>query len=101
MQSPYPIRFGYVRSQRRPLAEAADSEPRLAGERDAQPALHRQHPGQLCGRLRDEGIPVSRATMHFRTHHPQWLGARILWNTGLTEAKITTFDYGIETRRSF
>ncbi len=56
---------------------------------------------QLCGRLRDEGIPVSRATMHFRTHHPQWLGARILWNTGLTEAKITTFDYGIETTPQF
>jgi adenylate cyclase len=56
---------------------------------------------QLCDRLRDEGIPVSRATMHFRTHHPQWLGARILWKTGMTEAKITTFDYGIETTPEF
>jgi len=56
---------------------------------------------QLCDRLRDEGIPVSRATMHFRTHHPQWLGARILWKTGMTEAKITTFDYGIENTPEF
>ncbi|MFK0330149.1 adenylate/guanylate cyclase domain-containing protein [Rhizobium sp. NPDC090275] len=56
---------------------------------------------QLCDRLRDEGIPVSRATMHFRTHHPQWLGARILWQTGMTEAKITTFDYGIENTPQF
>ncbi len=56
---------------------------------------------QLCDRLRGEGIPVSRATMHFRTHHPQWLGARILWRTGMTEAKITTFDYGIENTPEF
>lgn len=56
---------------------------------------------QLCGRLRDEGVPVSRATMHFRTHHPQWLGARILWRVGMTEANITTFDYGIENTPQF
>ena len=56
---------------------------------------------QLCDRLRDEGIPVSRATMHFRTHHPQWLGARLLWRTGMTEAKITTFDYGTENTPQF
>ncbi|WP_160009400.1 adenylate/guanylate cyclase domain-containing protein [Rhizobium sp. 18055] len=56
---------------------------------------------QLCGRLRDEGVPVSRATMHFRTHHPQWLGARLLWRVGMTEANITTFDYGIENTPQF
>ncbi len=56
---------------------------------------------QLCERLRDEGVPVARATMHFRTHHPQWLGARILWSTGLKEAKIATFGYGIENTPQF
>ncbi len=46
---------------------------------------------QMCQRLRDEGVPVARASLHFRTLHPQWLGARILWKTGLREARIDTF----------
>ncbi|MDM9629681.1 adenylate/guanylate cyclase domain-containing protein [Rhizobium sp. S152] len=56
---------------------------------------------EMCERLREAGIPVARSTLHFRTHHPQWLGARILWTTGLKEAKITTFDYGVETTSQF
>jgi adenylate cyclase len=24
----------------------------------------------LCSRLRDAGVPVARASLHFRTHHP-------------------------------
>jgi adenylate cyclase len=56
---------------------------------------------QLCERLRVVGIPVARATIHFRTHHPQWLGARILWRSGMSEAKITTFDYGVESTPQF
>ncbi|MEF0943829.1 adenylate/guanylate cyclase domain-containing protein [Rhizobium sp. BR 362] len=55
----------------------------------------------LCVRLRAAGIPVGRATMHFRTLHPQWLGARILWRTGLEEASISTFSYGVETTPQF
>ena len=34
---------------------------------------------QLCIRLRRAGIPVKRGTLHFLIHHPQWLGARMLW----------------------
>ncbi|TCR91714.1 adenylate cyclase [Rhizobium sp. BK376] len=56
---------------------------------------------EMCRRLSEAGVPVARATLHFRTHHPQWLGARILWRTGLTEAKITTFGYGVETTPQF
>lgn len=56
---------------------------------------------EMCQRLRGEGVPVARSTLHFRTHHPQWLGARILWSTGMLEAKITTFDYGVETTPQF
>ncbi|WFU11994.1 adenylate/guanylate cyclase domain-containing protein (plasmid) [Rhizobium sp. CB3090] len=55
----------------------------------------------LCVRLRAAGIPVARATMHFRTLHPQWLGARILWRTGLDEANISMFSYGVETTPQF
>ncbi|AVA24451.1 adenylate/guanylate cyclase domain-containing protein [Rhizobium sp. LEGMi198b] len=55
----------------------------------------------LCGRLRAAGIPVARATLHFRTLHPQWLGARILWRIGMEEANISTFSYGVETTPQF
>ncbi len=55
----------------------------------------------LCVRLRAAGVPVARATLHFRTLHPQWLGARILWRIGLEEANISTFSYGVETTPQF
>ncbi|MGV1845680.1 MULTISPECIES: adenylate/guanylate cyclase domain-containing protein [unclassified Rhizobium] len=51
---------------------------------------------EMCDRLVAEGVPVARATLHFSTRNPQWLGARILWETGMTEAEIRTFDYGVE-----
>ncbi|WP_037433146.1 adenylate/guanylate cyclase domain-containing protein [Sinorhizobium fredii] len=50
----------------------------------------------LCRRLSDAGVPVARATLHFRIHHPQWIGARILWRKGLSEAEIDTYEYGVE-----
>jgi adenylate cyclase len=50
----------------------------------------------MCTRLAADGLPVARATLHFSTRNPQWLGARILWKTGLTEAEIQTFGYGVE-----
>lgn len=56
---------------------------------------------ELCGKLLDAGIPVSRGTLHFRTLHPQWLGAKILWRKGLREAEISTFGYGVEDTAQF
>ncbi|WP_426229128.1 adenylate/guanylate cyclase domain-containing protein [Pararhizobium sp. DWP3-4] len=50
----------------------------------------------MCDRLNQAGIPVSRGTLHFRILHPQWLGARILWRKGMKEADIQTFGYGVE-----
>jgi adenylate cyclase len=50
----------------------------------------------MCNRLNQAGIPVSRGTLHFRILHPQWLGARILWQRGMEEADIQTFGFGIE-----
>ncbi|MEZ0000504.1 adenylate/guanylate cyclase domain-containing protein [Sinorhizobium fredii] len=50
----------------------------------------------LCRRLSEAGVPVARATLHFRIHHPQWIGARILWRKGLAEAEIDTYEYGEE-----
>ncbi|HXV31484.1 MAG TPA: adenylate/guanylate cyclase domain-containing protein, partial [Sinorhizobium sp.] len=50
----------------------------------------------MCEGLAQAGVPLARATLHFRIHHPQWIGARILWRKGLSEAEIDTFDYGTE-----
>lgn len=33
----------------------------------------------FCARLVEEGLPVRRATLHLRTLHPQFYGARMLW----------------------
>ncbi|MCV9962783.1 adenylate/guanylate cyclase domain-containing protein [Pararhizobium sp. BT-229] len=51
---------------------------------------------EMCDRLNQAGVPVSRGTLHFRILHPQWLGARILWLKGMQEADIQTFGYGVE-----
>jgi adenylate cyclase len=55
----------------------------------------------LCERLSNAGIPVGRATLHFRINNPQWLGARIEWVPGLREARITTFEHGSEQTPEF
>ncbi|MBP2234287.1 adenylate cyclase [Sinorhizobium kostiense] len=51
---------------------------------------------EMCEKLSREGVPVARATLHFRIHHPQWIGARILWRKGLSEAEIDTYEHGTE-----
>jgi len=51
---------------------------------------------KMCERLVAAGVPVARATMHFRTHNPQWLGARVSWKPGMQTAELRTFEYGIE-----
>ncbi|PZM11364.1 adenylate/guanylate cyclase domain-containing protein [Rhizobium tubonense] len=56
---------------------------------------------EMCQRLVADGFPVARSSLHFRTNHPQWLGARLLWHAGMEEAKISTFAYGVETTPQF
>jgi adenylate cyclase len=56
---------------------------------------------EMCKRLKEGGVPVDRTTMHFRTQHPEWRGARLLWRVGMQEAEITTFGYHIETSPQF
>ena len=56
---------------------------------------------EMCNRLRAAGVPVARASLHFRTQHPEWLGARVLWRTGMDEAKISFFGYGVEATPQF
>ena len=50
---------------------------------------------ELCQRLRQDGLPLERATMHLRTLHPQFQGARVLWRTDLAEAELYLMKHEI------
>jgi adenylate cyclase len=56
---------------------------------------------ELCIRLQRAGIPVKRATLHVRIHHPQWLGARIMWADGMREAEVARVDYDVNERSEY
>ena len=56
---------------------------------------------ELCIRLQRAGIPVKRATLHILIHHPQWLGARMLWADGMREAVIERVDYDVRERSEY
>src|SRR5262245_21627501 len=56
---------------------------------------------ELCIRLQRAGIPVKRATLHGRIHHPQWLGARMIWSEGMREAEIARVDYDVRGRSEY
>src|SRR5215468_1740622 len=56
---------------------------------------------EMCIRLQQAGIPVKRATLHLLIHHPQWLGARIMWAYGMREAVIERVDYDVRERSEY
>lgn len=56
---------------------------------------------QLCNRLQDRGICLSRSTLHFRVHHPQWLGTRIIWCRDQTQVDEQTVAYDVEATDAF
>jgi len=56
---------------------------------------------ELCLRLQQAGIPVKRASLHFLIHHPQWLGARIMWADGIRQAEISRVDYDVTGRSEY
>src|SRR6266571_3337310 len=46
---------------------------------------------ELCVRLQRAGIPLKRATLHVLIHHPQWLGARIMWADEMRAKGLTDY----------
>jgi adenylate cyclase len=56
---------------------------------------------ELCVRLQRAGIPVRRASLHLLIHHPQWLGARIMWADGMREAELARVDYDVGERSEY
>ncbi len=53
---------------------------------------------EMCVRLQRAGIPLKRASLHILIHHPQWLGARMMWADGMREAVIERVDYDVTER---
>ncbi|MCE7027576.1 adenylate/guanylate cyclase domain-containing protein [Jiella avicenniae] len=49
---------------------------------------------QLCDRLVEAGLPLGRASLHFRIDNPQWFGARIVWRKGTGQPEVNTFEHG-------
>ena len=49
---------------------------------------------KMCRRLRDTGVPVARSTLSFRIQHPQFQGASMLWEKGMSTAQVQTFEHG-------
>jgi adenylate cyclase len=56
---------------------------------------------EMCERLIGDGVSVARSSLHLRIQHPQWQGARILWQPGAKDAHIDTFDYDVDTTELF
>jgi adenylate cyclase len=56
---------------------------------------------EMCVRLQGAGIPVKRASLHVMIHHPQWLGARIVWVDGTRGAEIVRLDYDVRGRSEY
>ena len=56
---------------------------------------------ELCVRLQRAGNPVKRASLHVMVHHPQWLGARIMWADGMRGAEIARIDYDVRGRSEY
>lgn len=56
---------------------------------------------ELCARIVACGIPLSRATLHLRVHHPQWLGTRMTWMRGQSDASVQTIAYDVEATDVF
>jgi adenylate cyclase len=56
---------------------------------------------ELCVRLQQAGVPVKRASLHILIHHPQWLGARMMWADGMRDAVIERVDYDVQERSEY
>ncbi|WP_213736311.1 adenylate/guanylate cyclase domain-containing protein [Bradyrhizobium sp. dw_411] len=56
---------------------------------------------EMCVRLQAAGTPVKRASLHVMIHHPQWLGARIVWVDGTPGAEIVRLDYDVGGRPEY
>lgn len=66
----------------------------LVGPAKDEPFVDNLFP-EVCATLRQEGLPLERATLHLRTLHPVYYGARMLWRPGMAEADILAVDHSV------
>ena len=50
---------------------------------------------ELCSRLVEDGLPLARVSLHLRTLHPQFLGARMLWHRGMDTAELSLVGHSM------
>ena len=55
----------------------------------------------LCARLVEDGLPIARSTLHLRTLHPQFFGARLVWRPGQEVAETSLFEHAAASDRRF
>lgn len=55
----------------------------------------------MCRQLRFAGVPLARSSLHIRTHHPQWLGSRIVWRRGMQNAEVQRVAYQVQETAEF
>lgn len=83
--SPDPAESGQWPSRRSPVLDWLSS-----GVTD-QPFLDNLF-ADLCRRLRAQGLPLDRATLHLRTLHPQFGGATIRWTADTDDLVLITVN---------
>ncbi|MDX6751518.1 adenylate/guanylate cyclase domain-containing protein [Geminicoccaceae bacterium 1502E] len=50
---------------------------------------------RVCELLLADGVPVERGALHLQALHPQFMGARLLWRTGLKQAEMALVGFEI------
>jgi adenylate cyclase len=55
----------------------------------------------FCLRLRAAGFPIARSVLQLHTHHPQWLGTRIVWRRDDSAAVAEPIKYGVMQSRMY
>ncbi len=48
---------------------------------------------EFCRRLRERGVPIGRAILMLRIHHPLWAGAGFVWRPGMVQAQLMRTGY--------
>lgn len=55
----------------------------------------------LAERLLESGLPLARASFHFRPLHPQLFGMSFYWRRGGAAIRTTEAEHGVERTRTF
>ncbi len=57
--------------------------------------------GRICRLVREDGVPLDRATLHLRTLHPQLFGGTLEWRPGMRDAEVHFHERSVVRDASF